>query len=252
MSVAAALFLLSGGLRTLASSGKIRRERIFAQARRARIRDDTRNLPKTGTGFVGIHGRLREIPEGDEKYSRCRSLFFYHSRMTGIYNSSFSSVSVRCRRAFSFKRRLTDTCVLGNLPKTGTGFVEIHGSLREIPEGDEKYSRYPARVKTLRTSKRWENIPQNRIKTGVKRETYPFLCEFLLCRWENFSCDALFLEFLHRLYRSLFFYHSRMTGLGVIFPPFNNDRLFNRHPPSPPAAKHAAPVRCSRWGLVGL
>ena len=53
-------------------------------------------------------------------------------------NSSFSSVSVRCRRAFSFKRRLTDTCVIGNLPKVGTGFVEIHGSLREIPEGDEK------------------------------------------------------------------------------------------------------------------
>ena len=58
------------------------------------------------------------------------------------YYSSFSSVSVRCRRAFSFKRRLTDTCVLGNLPKTGTGFVGIHGSLREIPEGDEKYGRW--------------------------------------------------------------------------------------------------------------
>ena len=136
------------------------------------------NLPQTGTGFVKIHGSLREIPEGDEKYSRYRSLFFYHSRMTRLgviflpfenddYNSSFSSVSVRCRRAFSFKRRLTDTLVLGNLPKTGTGFVEIHGSLREIPEGDEKYSRY----------------------------------------------------------RSLFFYHSRMTKLGVIFLSFENDEV---------------------------
>ncbi len=56
--------------------------------------------------------------------------------------SSFSSVSVRCRRAFSFKRRLTDTYVLGNLPKVGTGFGKVHASLREIPEGDEKYSRY--------------------------------------------------------------------------------------------------------------
>ena len=54
-------------------------------------------------------------------------------------------------------------------------------------------------VKTLRTSKRWENIPQNRIKTGEKWAIYPFLCGFLLCRWENFSCAALFLEFLHRL-----------------------------------------------------
>ena len=36
---------------------------------------------------------------------------------------SFSSVSVRCRRASSFKRRLTDTYVLGNLPNTGTGFL---------------------------------------------------------------------------------------------------------------------------------
>ncbi len=112
----------------------------FRVARRARIRDDTRNLPKTGTGFVGIHGSLREIPEGDEKYSRWRSLFFYHSRMTGMYNSSFSSVSVRCRRAFSFKRRLTDTCVLGNLPKTGTDFVENHASLREIPEAKKIWS----------------------------------------------------------------------------------------------------------------
>ncbi len=54
---------------------------------------------------------------------------------------SFSSVSVRCRRAFSFSGGLPDTCVLGNLPKTGTGFAEVHASLREIPEGDEKYGR---------------------------------------------------------------------------------------------------------------
>ena len=60
------------------------------------------------------------------------------------YYSSFSSVSVRCRRAFSFKRRLTDTYDLGNLPKVGTGFVGIHGSLRKIPEGDEKYGRLSA------------------------------------------------------------------------------------------------------------
>ncbi len=127
-----------------------------------------------------------------------------------------------------FKRRLTDTCVLGNLPKTGTGFVGIHDSLREIPEGDEKYSRYPACVKTLRISKGWENIPQNRIKTGARWETYPFLCGFLLCRWENFSCAALFLEFLHCLYRSLFFYHSRMTKLGLpIFLPFENDGYYS-------------------------
>ncbi len=123
------------------------------------------NLPKIGTGFGKVHASLREIPEGDEKYGRYRSLFFYRSRMTGMYNSSFSSVSVRCRRAFSFKRRLTDTYDLGNLPNTGTGFVGIHGSLREIPEGDEKYSRY----------------------------------------------------------RSLFFYRSRMTKLGVIFLLFDDE-----------------------------
>ena len=99
------------------------------------------NLPKTGTGFVEIHGSLREIPESKKIWSLTLPIF-YRSGMTGIYNSSFSSVSVRCRRAFSFKRRLTDTYDLGNLPKTGTGFVEIHGSLREIPEGDEKYGRW--------------------------------------------------------------------------------------------------------------
>ena len=68
------------------------------------------------------------------------SLFFYRSGMTAITRHSRALVSV-CRRAFSFKRRLTDTYVLGNLPKTGTGFVGIRGSLREIPEGDEKYGR---------------------------------------------------------------------------------------------------------------
>ena len=47
-----------------------------------------------------------------------------------------------CRRASSFKRRLTDTYVLGNLPKVGTGFVGIHGSLREIPEGEENMVAY--------------------------------------------------------------------------------------------------------------
>ena len=162
------------------SSVSVRCRRAFSFKRRLTDTCVLGNLPQTGTGFVGIHGRLREIPEGDEKYSRWRSLFFYHSRMTKLgapyflpfgndgHNSSFSSVSVRCRRAFSFKRRLTDTCVLGNLPQTGTGFVEIHGSLREIPEGDEKYSR---------------------------------------CR-------------------SLFFYHSRMTRLGVIFLPFENNECF--------------------------
>ncbi len=34
-------------------------------------------------------------------------------------NASFSSVSVRLPPRF-FLRRLTDTCVLGNLPKVGT------------------------------------------------------------------------------------------------------------------------------------
>ena len=29
--------------------------------------DDTRNLPKIGTGFGKVHASLREIPEGDEK-----------------------------------------------------------------------------------------------------------------------------------------------------------------------------------------
>ena len=55
-------------------------------------------------------------------------------------NPSFSSVSVRLPPRF-FLRRLTDTCVLGNLPKIGTGFGKVHASLREIPEGDEKYGR---------------------------------------------------------------------------------------------------------------
>ena len=45
---------------------------------------------------------------------------------------------------FLFKRRLTDTCVLGNLVQVGKGFVEVHASLREIPEGDEKYGRLSA------------------------------------------------------------------------------------------------------------
>ena len=49
-----------------------------------------------------------------------------------------------CRRAFSFKRRLTDTYDLGNLPQVGTGFAKVHASLREIPEGDEKYGRLSA------------------------------------------------------------------------------------------------------------
>ncbi len=59
------------------------------------------------------------------------------------YYSSFSSVSVRLSPRF-FLRRLTDTYDLGNLPKIGTGFVEVHASLREIPEGDEKYGRLSA------------------------------------------------------------------------------------------------------------
>ena len=70
----------------------------------------------------------------------CRLPIFLSFENDGYY-SSFSSVSVRCRRAFSFKRRLTDTYDLGNLPKVGTGFGKIHASLREIPEGDEKYGR---------------------------------------------------------------------------------------------------------------
>ena len=111
------------------------------------------------------------------------------------YNSSFSSVSVRCRRAFSFKRRLTDTCVLGknppgadfrvarrarirddtrNLPKTGTGFGKVHASLREIPEGDEKYSR-------------WRSL---------------FFYHSRMTEWWGL----------------LIFRRSRMTGVGVIFP----------------------------------
>ena len=102
--------------------------------------------------------------------------------------SSFSSVSVRLPPRF-FLRRLTDTYDLGNLPKTSVDFTEARAVI----------SAGSACVKTLRTSKGWENIPQNRIKTGAKWETYPFLCEFLLCRWENFSCAALFLEFLHCL-----------------------------------------------------
>ena len=47
-------------------------------------------------------------------------------------------------RFFCLSGGLPDTYVLGNLPKIGTGFVEIHGSLREIPEGDEKYGRLSA------------------------------------------------------------------------------------------------------------
>ena len=123
------------------SSVSVRCRRAFSFKRRLTDTCVLGNLPKIGTGFGKVHANLREIPEGDEKYSRYRSLFFYHSRMTAT-TSSFSSVSVRCRRAFSFKRRLTDTYDLGNLPKVGTGFVGIHGRLREIPEGDEKYSRY--------------------------------------------------------------------------------------------------------------
>ena len=124
------------------SSVSVRCRRAFSFKRRLTDTCVLGNLPKVGTGFVGIHASLREIPEGDEKYSRCRSLFFYHSRMTGIYNSSFSSVSVRCRRAFSFSGGLPDTYDLGNLPKIGTGFVGIHGNLREIPEGEENMVAY--------------------------------------------------------------------------------------------------------------
>ena len=55
---------------------------LFLFKRRLTDTYDLGNLPKIGTGFVGIHASLREIPEGDEKYSRWRSLFFYRSRMT--------------------------------------------------------------------------------------------------------------------------------------------------------------------------
>ncbi len=142
------------------SSVSVRCRRAFSFKRRLTDTCVLGNLPKTGTGFVEIHGSLREIPESKKNppgadfrvarrvcirddTNKIWSLtlpIFYRSRMTGIYNSSFSSVSDRCRRASSFKRRLTDTCVLGNLPKIGTGFVEIHGSLREIPEAKKIWS----------------------------------------------------------------------------------------------------------------
>ncbi len=70
-----------------------------------------------------------------------RSLFFYRSGMTTTTRHSRALVSVAAA-LFLFKRWLTDTCVLGNLPKTGTGFGKVHANLREIPEGDEKYGRW--------------------------------------------------------------------------------------------------------------
>ncbi len=121
MSVAAALFLLSGGLRTLASSG------ISLRLARALLK------------FTVALGRF---PKAMKNMVACRLPIFLSFENDGYY-SSFSSVSVRLPPRFFFlSGGLPDTCVLGNLPQFGTGFVGIRGSLREIPEGDEKYSRW--------------------------------------------------------------------------------------------------------------
>ena len=63
----------------------------------------------------------------------------------------------------------------GNLPKASVDFA----TPAVIPAGT-------ARVKTLRTSKRWENIPKNRIKTGAKWVTYLFLRSFCYVSGEIF------------------------------------------------------------------
>ena len=153
------------------------------------------------------------------------------------YNSSFSSVSVRCRRASSFKRRLTDTYDLGNLPKIGTGFDKVHGSLREIPEGDEKYSRYRSLffyrsrmtgitrhsralvtvaaalfllsggLRTLTSSGISLRLARASVKSTVALGRFPkAMKNMVACRL------PIFLSFENdEVGGSLFFYHSRMT-----------------------------------------
>ncbi len=152
-------------------------------------------------------GRINRRGAGSLRHSKYSS---FQALVIPSTRHSRSLVSV-CRRASSFKRRLTDTCVLGNLPKTGTGFGKVHASLREIPEGDEKYSRYPGSVKTPKIKRRMKNFPTDIAKTRIKMDKFPisplFLCDFE----EYFPTLSICGGFLHRLYRSLFFYHSRVS-----------------------------------------
>ena len=71
-----------------------------------------------------------------------------------------------------------------------------------------------------------KNFPTDIAKTRIKRGKFPisslFLCDFE----EYFPTLSMCGEFLHRLYRSLFFYHSRMTKLGdPYFLSFENDEV---------------------------
>ena len=108
VSVAAALFLLSGGLRTLTSSG------ISLRLARA---------------LLEITVALWRFPKAMKNMVANGSLFFYRSRM--LYE-------VVSGRAFSFSgglRTLTSSGIF--LARALLEFTV----LREIPEGDEKYGR---------------------------------------------------------------------------------------------------------------
>ena len=145
--------------------------------------------------------------------------------------SSLSSVSVRCRRAFSFKWRLTDTYVLGNLPKVSaelkqqclfvSGTTDV-GSNDSLPSMDNWIPASTARVKTLRTSKRWENIPKNRIKTGAKWVTYLFLCSFCYVSGEIFHAPLYFWSFYTAWSTARAKTQEPGTNLsGAIYPPID-------------------------------
>ena len=125
------------------SSVSVRCRRAFSFKRRLTDTYDLGNLPKTGTGFAKVHANLRKIPEGDEKYGRWRSLFFYRSRMTGIYNSSFSSVSVRCRRAFSFSGGLRTLTTSGISLRLAQALLKFTVALGRFPNR-RKYGRLSA------------------------------------------------------------------------------------------------------------
>ena len=75
---------------------------------------------------------------------------------------------------------------------------------------DRKIRSDTARVKTLRTSKRWENIPKNRIKTGAKWVTYLFLRSFCYVGGEIFHAPLYFWSFYTAWIATIFLFVSSL------------------------------------------
>ena len=126
----------------------------FRVARRARIRDDTRNLPKAAVNSNKVRATLREIPEDasvrkpplKEKARRQRTLTLENDE---LYPSFSNDRKIGSRQAtiffiafgknppgadFRVARRARIRDDTRNLPKTAVNSNKARANIREIPE----------------------------------------------------------------------------------------------------------------------